>query len=182
MPPKKKAKGSGPGARRSPLGLMSEEEKICAHLSLKHKPDKVAAEMTALGYEIKLDEIKSMLGRKHVKDYLSQYRHAFLKEMARHEVHNLSRHSVTREDVVGRLLTLALVPPEETRGTIDGQVQALNTVTEILGLKFSPRDADSFFRDRTVEELDNYARYGNFSPNPDQIVADASAPAKPISE
>jgi hypothetical protein len=97
-----------------------------------------------------------------IQRYIQQYNHAFLREVARYELSKITRFAVTRDDVIGRLHMLALTPPDETKGSIDGQVSALNAITEILGLKFSARDADAFFKGRTQDELDYYALHGRF--------------------
>jgi len=69
---------------------------------------------------------------------------------------------------VARLLVLGLMEPEDTKGTIEGQVEALAQIAEILGMKFSPRDADRYFDGKTPEQLRNYAKYGKFELTPEE--------------
>jgi hypothetical protein len=85
--------------------------------------------------------------------------------MARWEVNQITKFPVGRADVISRALALALMPPNETKGDIEGQVKALEMIAEIMGMKFTPRDADHFFKDKTPEQLDDFARYGIFNPS-----------------
>lgn len=149
--------------RRPSISVLTEEMKTFIHLAMKDGEQKAAAML-----HLSAAEVKGMLRLKPVSDYLKQYRHAFLKQMAAYEVGRITRYPVTREDVIGRYWALANMPPEETRGNIDGQKTALDGIAEILGMKFSPRDADSFFRDKTPEQLKNYAIYGKFEPSDEE--------------
>jgi len=151
------AKASRPRKAVRGATILTEQEKTFIHLSMATGEEKAAA---TLG--LQPDAVAKLKKSKPVQDYLKQYRHHFLREMARYELNRITRLPVSREDVVGRLLALALTPPEETKGTIDGQVEALSTISEILGLKFTARDADSFFKGKSVEELRNYALTGDF--------------------
>lgn len=181
MAVKKKAK-SAKRSTRGTVTVLTEAEKVCAHLCIKHGNTGGAGQAaTVLG--VKAEDIKRLLKSPRVQRYLQQYNHAFVREMARIELARILKFPVTRDDVIGRLYALALVPPEETKGTIDGQVQAIETISEILGLKFSPRDADTFFKDRTPAELENYARYGKFDPTPEEKqVIDAGTEQLPDAE
>lgn len=156
--------------RKRPRGtvhIITEDERVVAHLYIKHGSSKGATE-AASHLKLTQDQVKALLKKPAVQRYLQNYNHAFLREMARYELSRVTRFSVTREDVIGRLHMLSLMPPEDTKGSIDGQVEALNAITEILGLKFSPRDADTFFANRTPEELRNYALYGKFDPTEEE--------------
>lgn len=157
-------------ATRNPsAGLLTEETKTFIHLAIKDGEQKAAA---AMGLDAQ--QVKGMLRLKPVQDYLKQYRHAFLKRMAAYEVGRITRYPVSREDVIGRYWDLAMLAPEETRGNIEGQKMALDGIAELLGMKFSPRDADAFFKDKTPEQLKNFAMYGKFEP---EAPADVAKPS-----
>ncbi|MGP8269098.1 MAG: hypothetical protein ACLQLH_03445 [Terracidiphilus sp.] len=108
-------------------------------------------------------DARELQKRGTVKRYQESYRKAFLKEMARAEVRRIVKLNVTREDIVSGLYSLAIIPPDSTKGTILGQVNAYNSLSELLGLKLTARDADNFFKGKSPEELENYARHGSFS-------------------
>lgn len=157
------AKASKPRKAVRGATILTEQEKTFIHLSMKLGEEKAAS---TLG--LKPDDVAKLKKSKPVQDYLKQYRHHFLREMARYELNRITQLPVSREDVVARLLALSLTPPEETKGTINGQVEALSTISEILGLKFTARDADAFFKDKSPEQLRNYARYGKFEPTEEE--------------
>jgi hypothetical protein len=171
--PKKKTRGT--------VHVLTEDQKVCAHLYIKHGSS-AGANKAAEMLGVPADAVKTLIKTPAVQRYLQQYNHAFLKEMARFELAKVTRFPVCRDDVIGRLYTLALTPPEETKGTIEGQVKAVETIADILGLKFNPRDADTFFKDRTPQELENYARYGKFDPTEEEKAAlDAATKPTPQS-
>jgi hypothetical protein len=98
-----------------------------------------------------------------VRRYQEAYRKDFLREMARAEVKRIIKLNVTREDIISGLYSLAMTPAELTKGNINGQVAAYDSLSELLGLKLTPRDADNFFKDKTPEELQNFALHGSFT-------------------
>lgn len=168
-----KAKKKPVAHRRTPT-ILTEQQKVFIHLAIAHGEQEAASKLN-----LTKDQVLGFLKTKVVQDYLKQYRHQFLREMARYEVNRITQYPVSREDVVGRLLSLALTPPDETRGNIEGQVEALSTISEILGMKFSPRDADAYFSGKSPEQLKNYARYGKFDPTEDEKKAIDDAPKPP---
>jgi hypothetical protein len=155
---KKKSYGRGVAS------VLSEQEKVAVHLYIKHGsrtgPAKIAEAL-----EVSLDVAKALLKQTRCANYIQTYNLTFLKHMARYELSQVTKYAVTREDIIGRLYMLALVPPDETKGTIEGQVEAMNAIIDLLGLKFSPRDADSYFKDKTAEQLRHYALHGKFDPD-----------------
>ena len=175
---KKKQTGKNP-SRRGLVAVLTEEQKVAAHLYIKHG-SKTGPPQAAEALGATPEQVKKLLDAPAVKRYIQQYNHAFLREMARYELSKITRFPVSREDVVGRLYALALTPPEETKGSIEGQVKAVETLADVLGLKFNPRDADTFFKDKTPAELENYARYGKFDVTEEEKkVLDASTEPAP---
>jgi hypothetical protein len=148
--------------------VLTEQERIVAHYCIKHGT-KHGPEIAARELGATVADVRHVMKRPEIQRYIQQYNHAFLKEVARYELSQITKYPVSRDDIIGRLYMLSLTPPEETKGTIDGQVSAMSAIVDLLGLKFSPRDADSFFKDKTPEELRNYALYGKF-----HVDADAS--------
>ncbi|HEY1808840.1 MAG TPA: hypothetical protein VGG42_09775 [Acidobacteriaceae bacterium] len=169
--PAKTTKRKSP--RKQPLAILSEEDRTFVHLSIKLGPEKAAAH---LGW--KPEQVEGLMRIKAFRDYLKRYEAQFLKTMASWEVTQVTKFPVGRGDVLGRLIALALLPPEDTKGTIDGQVEALNAISEILGLKFSPRDADAYFKDKTPDQIKNYALHGKWDLTEEEKKAADAEPAK----
>lgn len=61
---------------------------------------------------------------------------------------------ITKADVMHRLLKLAKLAPERTRGNIIGQVQALKAIAEIEGYGVNRCDPTKEFANRTVAQAD----------------------------
>ncbi|WP_433963612.1 hypothetical protein [Tunturiibacter gelidiferens] len=94
---------------------------------------------------------------------MENYRDRLMTQMVKEEVRSLRKIGFTREDVLTMLHDLATAPPEKTKGSIMGQVAAIAEMSKVMGLIVSPRNPDDFFKGRTVEELENYAKYGCFT-------------------
>jgi len=85
-----------------------------------------------LGWSIK--EVLNCLKQPHVKLYAIEFRERFIKTMAQMEVAALKKTGITRSSIESRLMDLALMDPEQTKGSIDGQVKALQALGNIIGL------------------------------------------------
>jgi hypothetical protein len=139
---------------------LTEDERVFIHMVIKHGVQQAASTLNK-----NAKELGDLMKRRPVQRYLHGYNNEFIKQMARWEVNQITKFPVGRADVISRALALALMPPNETKGDIEGQVKALEMIAEIMGMKFTPRDADHFFKDKTPEQLDDFARYGIFNPS-----------------
>jgi hypothetical protein len=63
---------------------------------------------------------------------------------------------------VRKLWMLANITPERTRGTITGQVDAIEQIAGMLGYQIEPRNMSKFFDGKTDEQVKNYLDYGSF--------------------
>jgi hypothetical protein len=160
-----------PGKRRAPRKAtpLSEKDIQFCHLVMKGLPDpkttqldRIEAAGAAFGYS--KAESSNLYHRKPVQAYMAKYRDRIMMQMVREEVRLFVRQGFTREDVLTTLYDIALLPPERTRGSVSGQVGALSTMSTIMGLITSPRNADEFFKGRTNEELEHFALHGCFAP------------------
>lgn len=104
------------------------------------------AAATRLGW--KLAQVRKTLELPHVKLYAIQYREKFISVMVNREITSLVRQGITRNTIQQRLMDLAMLTPEQTKGSIDGQVKALSELANQLGIK-----KDDPLADKTDEEL-----------------------------
>jgi len=86
---------------------------------------------------------------------------------------------ITKANVVARLLGLADLPPERTRGNIIGQVQALKAIAEIEGYGVSRCDPAKELANRTVEDKEFFATNGYW---PDEVGPSQPCAAGPESQ
>ena len=124
--------------------MLTVDERACAHLCVEFNKEHAA---TMLNWT--LEEVEETINLPHVKLYLKRSEDAFHKELAKAKVRRMQKVGVTRETVEARLMEIAMMDPEHTKGSVEGQVKALNTLTEILGMKAS----DDPSRGKTREEM-----------------------------
>jgi hypothetical protein len=135
------------------------DERACVHLAVEYSEEHAA---TTLGWE--LDAVHSVLARTHVRRYVERAEDAFLEKLASSKLRVLKKIGINSAAVEQRLMELAQMDPEETRGSIEGQVKALRTLAEILGML----DNDDPLKNKTREEMQ-------------QIIVEASTKILPVS-
>lgn len=109
--------------------LLTVDERACAHLCAEYNKEHAAV---TLGWP--LEAVEECLALPHVRLYLQKADEAFLKEIAKAKVRRFTKINVTVAAVEQRAMELAMLPPSETKGTIDGQVKALNLLAKVLGM------------------------------------------------
>lgn len=100
--------------------------------------------------------------RPHIQQYLSVYNSAFMERMAEKEVGKLFDEGISRDSIARRLWALGSLPPERTKGSINGQVEALGELSTLLGFAIAPRDMDKYFEGKSDEQIRNFLNYGSF--------------------
>lgn len=129
--PRKPTKRKQPAAKAPPLTPL---ESAFSHLLIAGKNHLEAAAELGLSPE---DAVRyNAKGKIHT--YVGQYRAIFMERMAAREVDILIKRKITRETIAEKLIALADTPPERTRGSIEGQVKALDSAVALLGFKFDP--------------------------------------------
>lgn len=109
--------------------LLTVQERACAHLAAEYSPE---AAGEALG--LSPSAVKEILDRPRVRLYLQACDEKFIEKLATAKVRALKKVGITAAAIEERLMQLAQMDPEDTRGNIDGQVKALRTLAEIHGL------------------------------------------------
>ena len=73
------------------------------------------------------------------------------------------RIAVSRTEVLNRLWDLARMTPEQTNGTIYGQIKAAETLAYVFDIKIvRPADVDDLLRGRTTDEVNYFVANGYF--------------------
>ncbi len=130
-------------------------ETAFAHIIIRDPRKSPAEAAVELGLEAAAGA--RYLARKPVQEYMSHYRALFAEKMAEREVDTLVKRNITRESIAERYLALADMPPERTKGSIEGQVKALIAAEELLGLKFDPKTLPAALAQMSDEQLRAYA-------------------------
>lgn len=123
--------------------FLTAKELDCVHISFR---DDREAAARSLGWPLK--KVKETLAMPHVKLYAIRFRDDFIKEMVRREVTRSRKKGITPGSVQERLMEIAMMPPADTKGSVDGQVKALQELAGHLGLK-----KDDPLTGKSTEEL-----------------------------
>ena len=99
-----------------------------------------------------LEQIDACLASPHIRLFLEQAHHEFLKECAKAKVRVLRKVDINQMNIEKRLMELAQMDPSQTKGTIDGQVKALRTLAETLGMF----DASDPLKGKSRQELEGF--------------------------
>jgi hypothetical protein len=142
-PAKPRPKKHRKPARRkvlSPAQLQSEslekaaraltmEELACAHLCVEYSPEHAAG---TLAWD--LAAVREVWNRPAVQRYVMESQTVFLHKLASKKIRLLEKVGVTASNIEQRLMQIAMMDPDETKGNVDGQVKALRTLAEMLHL------------------------------------------------
>lgn len=128
--------------------FLSRQELECVHISFRLSREEAARR---LGWPLK--KVKDTLNKPHVKMYAIKFREDFIKEFVSREVTDSRKKGVSPATVQARLMEIAMMPPTETKGSVDGQVKALQELSAHLGLK-----KDDDLNDKSPEELEEIVR------------------------
>lgn len=138
--------------KASKVPAISQIEAAFCHLLIQGKTITAAAEELGLAPA----DGARYNQRKGVQQYMSHYRAIFAEKVAEYEAAALFKRKITRESIAEHFMALATMPPERTKGSIDGQVEALKAVGDLLGLKFDPKALPGLIGTMTDEQLRAY--------------------------
>jgi hypothetical protein len=91
--------------------------------------DREAAEAVGINPE-NASYVKS---KRVVQDYMGAHRAAVTARIASHEAATLVKFNASREELLCRLLVLANLDPETTKGSIMGQIKAIDSIAALMG-------------------------------------------------
>jgi hypothetical protein len=110
---------------------ITDQEMRFAHLILEGRlTDREAAE--AVG--ISPGQAAYVKGKPRVRDYMASRRASVTAAIVQHESAVLTENNIGREQIIVRLYELGMLSPEKTNGNITGQVRALDSLRDMLGL------------------------------------------------
>jgi hypothetical protein len=114
---------------------INDKEMAFAHLLMSGTmTDREAAQAAGLNPET----ASYTKARPRVRDYMTEHREAVAKKLVEQEAEGLRRLSLGRDQILKRLWELAHLSPEQTRGSITGQVKAMAMIVAIEGLIQKP--------------------------------------------
>lgn len=128
---------------------LSQLELACAIIATEQ-----SEEVAAQNLGIDLVAVKDILRRKPVIWYLEQVQQRTIEKLAQAKVRLFRKVGVTQANVEQRLMDLAQMDPSETKGSIEGQVKALRTLAEILGM-LNPDDP---LKGKSRQELEAFVQ------------------------
>ena len=126
-PLKKKDRRSPEQAETECLAL-TEIEQACAIICIEK--DK---ETAAIQLKMTMTEVNEVMGSAPVRLYLQKLQDQTIKELAKVKVRVMRKVGVCRATIEQRLMELAMMDPSQTKGSVDGQVKALNTLATRFG-------------------------------------------------
>lgn len=126
-PLRKKDKKSPEQAETECLAL-TEIEQACAIICTEK--DK---ETAAIQLKMSMEEVNEVMDSAPVRLYLQKLQDQTIKELAKVKVRVMRKVGICRATIEQRLMELAQMDPERTKGSVDGQVKALNTLAARFG-------------------------------------------------
>lgn len=146
--------------------LLSVDERACAHLSCEFSKEHACK---VLNWS--MAAVDEVLRRPAVRHYLQKADDYLLIELAKAKVRRMRKVGISQANVEERLMEIAQMGPEDTKGTVDGQVKALRTLAEILGMIGK---GDEGIKNKSREELMGYITKVASGMTPAQTVTEPS--------
>jgi hypothetical protein len=128
LKPLKKKDQKSPEQAETECLALTEIEQACAIICIEK--DK---ETAAIQLKMSLTEVNEVMESAPVRLYLQKLQDQTIKELAKVKVRVMRKVGICRATIESRLMELAMMDPDKTKGTIDGQVKALNTLAARFG-------------------------------------------------
>ncbi len=103
-------------------------EKACAMICIERDRESAAIELS-----LSLMEVQKIMDSAPVRLYLKKLQAEEIVQMAKVKVRAMRKVNICRATIEARLMELAMMDPEKTKGSVDGQVKALNTLATRFG-------------------------------------------------
>lgn len=132
--------------------MLTVIEKACVLIAIERDP-----ESAALKLDMTLEEVKTIMDSAPVRLYLAKLQEKELTELARLKVRKYRELGINRARIEQRLMELGMLDPSETKGNIEGQVKALNTLAD----KFGHAKTDDPLAGKSPDELKAIVRKGH---------------------
>lgn len=124
--------------------FLTGDERACVHISIRDSRETAASRLNWTN-----KQVNDCLNRPHVKAYALRFSERCLAMHAEKEVTADRARGVSPANIQKRLMDIAMMSPSETKGSVDGQVKALQELAAQLGLK-----KDDPLTGKSIEELE----------------------------
>jgi hypothetical protein len=151
LKPLKKRDQKSPEQAETECLALTEIEQACAIICIEKDKESAAIQL-----HMSMDEVNEVMGSAPVRLYLQKLQDQTIKELAKVKVRVMRKVGICRATIESRLMELAMLDPERTKGSVDGQVKALNTLATRFGYG-AEKDPTA---DLTPEELKNLIMRG----------------------
>ena len=126
-PLNKKDRKSPEQAETDCLGL-TETEEACLVLCVR-----VDRETAAIQLKMTMAEVEGIMNSAGGRRWLEKFQDKTINKLATMAAKAMVKVGVSRANIEGRLMELMMLEPSETKGNIDGQVKAANTLLTRCG-------------------------------------------------
>jgi hypothetical protein len=107
---------------------LTEIEQACAIICVEKDKESAAIQL-----HMTMQEVGEIMDSASVRLYLQKLQDQTIKELAKVKVRVMRKVGICRATIESRLMELAMLDPDKTRGSVDGQVKALNTLAARFG-------------------------------------------------
>ena len=128
LKPLKKRDQKSPEQAETECLALTEIEQACAIICIEKDKESAAIQL-----HMSMDEVNEVMGSAPVRLYLQKLQDQTIKELAKVKVRVMRKVGICRATIESRLMELAMLDPERTKGSVDGQVKALNTLATRFG-------------------------------------------------
>jgi hypothetical protein len=107
---------------------LTEEQLACLILCVKKD-----RESAAIDLNMSMTEVKEIMDSAAGRLWLTKFHEDTRHELAKMSAKSMVKVGATRSNIEGRLMELMMLDPSQTKGNIDGQVKAANTLLTRCG-------------------------------------------------
>lgn len=129
--------------------LLTADQMAAVFLSKEYCKEHAAA---TLGWTVEM--VEETLNLPAAKCMLQDAYNEFIEDYSRERLRNFRKVGVTAANVEARLMDIAQMDPRHTKGNVDGQVKALRTLAETLGMF----NQDDPLKNKSRKELEGFVQ------------------------
>jgi hypothetical protein len=128
LKPLSKKNQKSPEVAETECLALTEIEQACAIICIEKDKESAAIQL-----HMSMTEVNEVMESAPVRLYLQKLQDQTIKELAKVKVRVMRKVGICRATIEQRLMELAMLDPERTKGSVDGQVKALNTLATRFG-------------------------------------------------
>jgi len=131
--------------------MLTGDEYAVLLLSIEEGKEEAAIRM---GWAV--EEVQALIESPKAKLFMVKMQDSWAELIAQRKMARFVRKGITPGSVQERFMELAMMEPERTKGTIEGQVKALRSLAEMMGLL--GHNQEDPLKNKSVDELKEYVR------------------------